>query len=100
MRKAMIVQPMNGLADEEILEVKAKATERLNQLGFDVVNTFFEHGITALGVKNRLLYLLAKSLEKMSLCDAVYFCKGWENARGCKIEHEVAEAYGIEIIYQ
>ena len=28
------------------------------------------------------------------------FCKGWENARGCRIEHEAAKAYGLEIIYE
>lgn len=26
--------------------------------------------------------------------------KGWENARGCKIEHEAAVAYGLDIIYE
>ena len=27
-----------------------------------------------------------------------FFCKGWESARGCKIEHEAAVAYGLDII--
>jgi hypothetical protein len=36
----------------------------------------------------------------MSECTTVYFAKGWENARGCKIEHEVALQYGMEIIYE
>lgn len=35
-----------------------------------------------------------------SLCHAAYFCKGWENARGCRIEHDAAKAYGLEIIYE
>ena len=43
---------------------------------------------------------LAMSLEKMSLCHAVYFCKGWKQARGCKIEHDAVVAYGLEIIYE
>ena len=46
------------------------------------------------------LCFLAKSLESMSLCHAAYFCKGWENARGCRIEHEAAKAYGLTIIYE
>lgn len=46
------------------------------------------------------LCFLAKSLENMSLCHAVYFCKGWENARGCRIEHDAAVAYGLDIIYE
>ena len=52
------------------------------------------------GVVQIPLCFLAKSLENMSLCHAAYFCKGWENARGCKIEHEAAVAYGLDIIYE
>ena len=52
------------------------------------------------GVVNKPLHFLSASIEVMSKCHAVYFCKGWENARGCKIEHEVAKAYGLEIIYE
>ena len=50
------------------------------------------------GVENIPLCFLAKSLENMSLCHAAFFCKGWESARGCKIEHEAAVAYGLDII--
>ena len=28
------------------------------------------------------------------------YSKRWENARGCRIEHEAAVAYGLEIIYE
>ena len=24
---------------------------------------------------------------------------GWENARGCKLEHEIAKAYNMPIVY-
>ena len=36
----------------------------------------------------------------MSKCDAVLFCQGWENARGCCIEHEAAKKYGVLILYE
>ena len=36
----------------------------------------------------------------MSLCHAAYFCKDWEKTRDCKLEHEAAVAYGLEIIYE
>ena len=36
----------------------------------------------------------------MSDCEAVYFCDGWKHARGCRIEHMLAEEYGLNIIYQ
>lgn len=46
------------------------------------------------------LCYLAKSLENMSLCHAAYFCKGWEDARGCRIEHDAAVVYGLEVLYE
>lgn len=52
------------------------------------------------GVVQVPLCYLAKSLENMSLCHAAYFVKGWEDARGCKIEHEAAEAYGLEVLHE
>lgn len=106
MKKAMISQPMNGLSDETILDVKEKALQVLNEKGFEVINTLFSDEYISkekpadIEIKNRPIYFLGKSLLKMNLCDAVYFCKGWENAIGCKIEHEVAKAYGLEIIYE
>lgn len=41
---------------------------------------------------------LSMSIAKMSECDAVYFCAGWSKMRGCKIEHQIAQEYGLEIL--
>ena len=105
-KKVMISQPMNGLSDEEILLKKNQVTKLFNEQGFDVADSFFDdeefsdENLKAKGVNHIGVYFLAKSLEYMSMCDSVYFCKGWENARGCKLEHDVAVAYGLEILYE
>ena len=102
--KAMISQPMAGKTEEEIVEARNKAIEKLEELGYEVVNTLFtdewysEKSMSERGVVNKPLCFLAKSLDAMSACDAVYFVEGWENARGCRIERAVAEAYGIKIL--
>lgn len=106
MKQVMISQPMNGKTDEEIIATREKAVRALERKGYRVLNTFFaeEHhnreNLTTQGVVQIPVYFLHKSLESMSLCHAVYFCKGWESARGCRIEHEVAKSYGMEIIYE
>jgi hypothetical protein len=106
MKKAMLSQPMAGKTDKEIVETRDKAIKVLTELGYEIVNTLFtdewysKEKMTERGVVQIPLCFLAKSLENMSLCHAVYFCKGWENARGCKIEHDAAVAYGLEIIYE
>ena len=105
-KKAIISQPMAGKTDEEIAAARDLAVAKLRQMGYEVVNTLFtdewysDEAMKERGVVQVPLCFLAKSLENMSLCHAAYFCKGWEDARGCKIEHEVAEAYGLEVIHE
>ena len=104
--KAMISQPMAGKIDREIIDAREKAIARLTDLGYEVVNTLFtddwysQESMAKRGVVQVPLAFLAKSLENMSLCHAAYFCKGWEQARGCVIEHQAAEKYGLKIIYE
>lgn len=104
--KAMLSQPMAGKTDQEIAETRERAIYELHKRGYDVVNTLFtdewysNEAMESRGVVQIPLCFLAKSLENMSLCHAAYFCKGWEKARGCKIEHDAAVAYGLDIIYE
>lgn len=106
MKKVMISQPMAGRTDEEIKDVREQATAILRGMGFSVVNTLFtdewtnQKAMKERGVVHAPVFYLAKSLETMALCHAVYFCKGWKSARGCRIEHEVARAYGLGILYE
>lgn len=103
-RKAMISQPMGGKSGEEILLQRNRAVETLNYLGYDVVDTWFNDDWEADHVddtvQNKPLFYLAKSLEEMSKVDLVYFCKGYEDARGCRIEHQAAMNYDLDIMYE
>lgn len=104
--KAMLSQPMAGKTEAEIVATRERAVKALESMGYEVVNTLFTdewyapENMKKRGVENIPLCFLAKSLENMSLCHAAYFCKGWENARGCRIEHEAAKAYGMKIIME
>lgn len=97
MKKAMISQPMAGKTREEILQVKEKAVKSLKEKGYEVINTYFED-FNESEFKNKPLAYLAESLKEMAKCDCVYFCKGWETTRGCKLEHFAAMEYGLDII--
>lgn len=105
-KKAMLSQPMAGKTEQEIIETRERALATLKAAGYEIVNTLFtdewysKESMEERGVVQIPLCFLAKSLENMSLCHAAYFCKGWENARGCRIEHEAAKAYGLEILYE
>ena len=49
---------------------------------------------------DNLLWCLGKSIELLSSADLAFFGKGWQNARGCRIEFASAIAYGIEFLIQ
>lgn len=97
--KIMISQPMGGISESEILKRREQVSQRFIMDGHEVLDTYytFECPITVLSPP---LFCLGASLMDMAKADAVYFCKGWENARGCIIEHSAATAYGIAILYE
>lgn len=98
MKKLFISQPMRGFTDEEILKARQKAiAEAEKAIGekVEVLESFFE-GFNPTG--NIPVAYLGKSISLLAEADIVYFGKGWNEARGCKIEHEVAKQYGIKTI--
>ena len=98
--KFMISQPFAGLSDARIKRVRENAKEKLEAQGHEVIEShahFSDRYLERSGVRNIDLHYLAASLMKIATCDAVYFCKGWKNARGCMVEHEAAVRYGLHV---
>lgn len=98
MAKVFISQPMNGKTDQEILTEREQAFAiiKKNHPGYELIDTFINEELSE---NHAGLKYLAKSIEMLDDAVGVWFLKGWENARGCRIEHECAEAYGIPIYY-
>ena len=97
MKKLFISQPMRGKTDEEILAVREKAiasAERNLGEKVEVIDSFFQNA----PAEAKPLWFLVKSLELLSTADVAYFAKGWEDARGCRIENTCAIEYGIDVI--
>ena len=87
--KIMISQPMWGKNDDEIIKERNYWIKKVELLGYEVANSFFDFYDTLLcksGIKNLGVFYIAKSLEVMSKCDAILFLDGWDKARGCRIE--------------
>ena len=94
MKKLFISQPMNGRSNRAIKEERQAFIDYYEHLGWYVIDS-----ILNMGPANAIEYL-AESIKLMNDADAVLMMKGWEKARGCRIEHEVAVLYGKEIIYE
>lgn len=89
--KIMISQPMRGKTNEQIRQERAELVKELEEQGHEVIDTIFENAPTD---EDTAIYMLSQSIRYIGKVDAVVFMPGWENARGCRIEYEVADNYG------
>ena len=96
--KIMISQPMNGKSEEQIREERETIVKGMKEEGLEIIDTIFTE--EAPKDIDTAIYYLAKSIETIGKVDAVYFMRGWEKARGCKIEHQVAVEYGKKLFYE
>ena len=98
MKKIFISQPMRGLTDEEILKKREKIrvkAERIIGEPIELIDSFIEETPTNCNIP---VAYLGKSISFLAEADVAYFGEGWKEARGCRIEHEVAKEYEIDRI--
>ena len=92
--KIIISQPMKGKTEQQVRDERTALVSKIEASGNTVIDTIFPD-FTNEG--NIPVKYLAKSLEAIADVDAVVFMDGWKEARGCKIERQVCEDYGIQI---
>lgn len=100
MIRIFISQPMNGKTNEEIEDERNYIIGRLaSQFAnerIEIIDSFFKNE----PYEALPLWYLGESIKLMSEADVVFFCDGWQTARGCQIEHDCALEYGIETMYE
>ena len=98
--RLFVSQPMRGKSDEEIeseredLIAIAKAVYA-GRGEVEVIDSFFKGGLDVPAGAKAPLYYLSKSLELLATADVAIFAKDWREARGCRIEHECTDGYGV-----
>lgn len=108
MIKLFVSQPMTGLSDDEIMKARYYAVREAERKIRNKTNTYTRHKVLEVidsffqdaPTDAKHLWYLGESLKKLSEADVVIFAKNWQKSRGCKIEHEAAVAYGIEVMYE
>lgn len=92
--KIFISQPMRGRSNQEIRTERTEMMAAVKRQYGDAeeLDTFFDTHVWG------PLMCLAKSIEALSQADAAVFAPGWENARGCGIEHQCCVDYGVPVL--
>ena len=95
MKKIFVSMPMRGKGKEEIFAER----KRLLALAADTLGEKVELVESYLGEGDyKPLECLGESLKRMVRADFVVFGRGWDEARGCRIEHTCAMEYGVPIL--
>ena len=108
MIRVFLSLPMSGRTDEEILsQIEEMKGYVLKSHIFGDEEIEFVHNLLSPedeklfdlidNVTVRPLLYLGAAITQMATCNAVMLGHGWNNARGCIIEHDVAKKYGIPL---
>lgn len=98
MIKVFISQPMVDKTNDDIQYERDMAISKLKKLytePIEIIDSFFKD----VPHDAKPLWYLGESIKLLGTADIAYFCEGWEQYRGCTIEHECAVRYGIKCIY-
>lgn len=94
--KVFISQPMRDKTDEQIKKERKIAANIIKEMYPDeeveIIDSFFE------GAPHdaKPLWFLGESFKKLSGADIAVFIGDWRDYRGCKMEFNAANEYGIE----
>lgn len=76
----------------------AKAAEKVRKFGLPIL-PFHENEEPDFSDDAQVLYMI-RAVKQISLCDAVYFMKGWPCSAGCRAEFALAEKFGKELLFE
>ena len=94
--------PMAGRSEEQIMQemkncqhdVCVQLKKQPEEITF--LDSFFKDYNPQCG--NIGLKFLGKSILCLADADYIYMAPGWEEARGCRLEHDCAAEYGIKVL--
>jgi len=94
--KLFVSCPMKDKLPAEILATRYRCLAEVQKRTTDkvvLIDSYFEHK-----EHSPKLQSLGESIILMGGADLVCFAEGWKEARGCRIEHDVASEYKIPIM--
>lgn len=95
--KIMLSRPMKGKTRKEIEEEEKEMASVIfdkYEDNCEIILSIIENP-----EEKSELECFSESIFFMSRADVLAMGFGWENARGCKLEHDIAKAYGVPVIY-
>ena len=91
--KVFISSPMRGKSYEQLIQERKNIITEITPL--IPIDVEFINSIIKSPTEHPALWYLGTALQMLSQADLAVFSKGWDKARGCRIEYQCAKEYGI-----
>lgn len=91
--KIFISSPMRGKTYEQLIAERKAIINNIEPL--IPTDVEFINSIIKSPTDHPALWYLGTALQMLSQADLAVFSKGWDQARGCRIEYQCAKEYGI-----
>ena len=98
--KVFVSVPVRGRSDADVAAEKQAILKRVEKEYPNETLELIDSNISEYAPMNgdeAGVWYLGKSLELLATADLAVFADGWRDARGCRIERAVCEAYNIPI---
>ncbi len=95
--KVMLSHPMSGMSESDVMKLRKMMTEYLKaRYGkIEIIDNYHHKNVPENAGR---LWHLGTSIRMMEEADAIFFCPGWQSAKGCKIEYAICKLYNLNII--
>lgn len=101
---AVISQPMKGIDPDKVTSQREKAEAAVRAAGYEPIDTIYEedfkYNVNSDDVINPALWHMGLALMRLSKAHVIYMCDGWDATRGCRMEHQAAIAFGVDVMYE
>lgn len=99
--RVFISQPMSGRHIKDIENERCRIIEKIEKQYKNTPNKTYIYSVITKepnnNVRNEPLWYFSKSTDLLSTADLAVFGGNWSESRGCRMEYELCEQYGIPI---
>lgn len=97
MKTLFVSQPFKGKTEEEVFSQRRMIKDKIEELIGEECLVIDQYHQTAPEGAGRFYYL-SQDILMMDEADIIVFSPDWMTAKGCRVEHELAVSYGLNMI--
>lgn len=98
MKTLFISQPIDNLSPAEIEEARATAILEVKKMFKEELQIVSEKPVGVVSNPSLHLIKLGESIINLSYANIAYFAEGWQEEKGCRVQHSCALLYNIPFV--